>query len=132
MATTYPLGSDIDCGPAGLDPLFGMVDGAVGLAQAIFRRFETERGSLVDDSNYGLDVTAWVGTRVTPPQLFAWQQALANEAKKDERVYAVRARITFDPRTNALSFSLVIESAEGPFTMTVAVSDLSVELLSVT
>lgn len=130
MATDF--GTDIDCAPAGLDPLFGLVDGTTALAQAIFRRYETERGTLVDDPDYGLDVQSWIGTRVTTPQIFAWQQALANEARKDERVLRASARIAFDAATKTLRFSVACESAEGPFTLTVAVSDLSVELLSVT
>jgi hypothetical protein len=126
------FGTDLDCGVEGLSAQFELVSGRTALVQALLHRFQTERGTLVDDRDYGLDTTAWVGMRVTTPLLISWQQALANEAKKDERVLSAKASITFDAQASTLTFALAVTTAEGPFVMTVAVTALSVDLLSVT
>ena len=125
------FGDDIDCGPDGLSPTFELVSERDALVQAILHRFQTQRGSLIDDKDYGLEVQAWVGKRVDTTQLWAWQQALEGEARKDQRVLSARARLTFDTISQLLSFTLAVETAEGPFTLTVAVSELSVDLLAV-
>jgi len=127
------FGDDIDCGPDGLSPTFELVSERDALVQALMHRFQTPRGSLVDDGNYGLEVQAWVGTRVSSTaQLMAWRQALVNEAQKDERVLSAKAQMTFEGQAQRLTFALAIDTATGPFTLTVAVTELSVDLLSVT
>lgn len=125
------FGTDIDCGPDGLSPTFDLVSGREALVQAVLRRYQTRRGTLVDDPNYGLDVRAWIGKRLSSTQIFAWQQELASEAAKDERVISARARLTFDTTSEFFRFTLAVETAEGPFTLTVAVTELTVDLLAV-
>lgn len=125
------FGTDIDCGPDGLSPTFDLVSGRDALVQAILHRFQTQRGSLVDDANYGLDVTAWVGKKAGTTQRLAWEQALESEARKDERVLSARARLTFDTQTGFFRFILAVTTADGPFSLTLAVTDVSVELLAV-
>lgn len=128
---TPDFGIDIDCGPDGLSPTFDLVEGRAALVQAILRRFQTQRGSLVDDPNYGIDLTSWVAKKADSAQRFAWQQQLESEASKDERVVRARARLTFDTTTGFFRFTLTVSTADGPFTMTASVSDVSVDLLAV-
>lgn len=128
---TPDFGTDIDCGPDGLSPTFDLVDGRTALIQAILRRFQTQRGSLVDDTSYGIDLTSWVAKKADTAQRFAWQQQLESEASKDERVVRARARLTFDTTTGFFRFTLAVETADGPFTLTASVSDVSVDLLAV-
>lgn len=125
------FGEDVFCDGDGVPPTFELVSGPTVLVQALLRRFQTERGTLIDDENYGLNVQSWVGKRTDTAQIFAWQQSLVNEAQKDQRVQKARARIVTDPVSQKLFFTLTVETAEGPFTLTVAVSAVSVELLSV-
>jgi len=125
------FGDDIDCGPDGLSPTFELVSGRRALVQAIMRRFQTPRDSLIDDPDYGIEVQAWVGRRSDTAQRWAWQKALEGEVLKEERVQSAKARLTFDTISQRLSFTLAVETAEGPFTLTVAVSELSVDLLAV-
>lgn len=129
MATDF--GTDIDCGPDGLSPTFDLVSGRQALVQAVLHRYQTQRGSLVDDRNYGLDVRAWVGKRADSVQRLAWQGQLEAEARKDERILGAQARLTFDTTTGFLRFTLAVETTEGPFTLTVAVTELTVDLLAV-
>lgn len=125
------FGDDIACDPEeGIPATFEMVSERTALVQAIVRRFQTRRGTLVDDPDYGLDLTGWVGKRTDQPQLFAWQQALQAEARKDQRVRSARARMITTP-SGGLRFTLTLETAEGPFSLTLEVSEVSVDLLSV-
>jgi len=125
------FGDDIACDPEeGIPATFDMVSERTALVQAIVRRFQTARGSLVDDPDYGFDLTGWVGKGADTAQLFAWQQALQAEARKDQRVRSARARLSTTP-SGGLRFTLALETAEGPFSLTVEVSEVSVQLLSV-
>jgi hypothetical protein len=130
MATT-DYGIDVGCGPDGISPLFDIVDGRQCLVEAIMHRYETPRGGLADDPNYGLGVKEWVGKRTNAAQLMAWGQALGAEARKDPRVRSARGSIALDGER--LVFSVQIEPIDGEaFALTAAISDVSVELLSVT
>lgn len=130
MATT-DYGIDIGCGPDGISPLFDQVSGRQCLIEAILHRYETSRGGLVDDPNYGLGVKEWVGKRSNAAQRMAWEQALGAEARKDARVRSARATVTLDGER--LIFSVQIEPIEGEaFALTAQVGDVSVELLGVT
>ena len=54
----HGYGSDIS-GAADLDPDMAEVDGfsTLALAQALVRRLDTPRGTLLDDGNYGMGLT---------------------------------------------------------------------------
>ena len=125
------LGVDIACGDD-LDPLFGLVSERDCLIQAILHRFRTQRGTLIDDLNYGLLVAAWQNDAMTPARAFALQTGIAAEALKDERVLSASASTSFDLASNKLKFALSVEDLDGPFTLTIIADALSVELLAVT
>jgi phage baseplate assembly protein W len=126
------FGDDIACDPeTGIPATFELVSERTALVQALVRRFQTARGSLVDDPDYGLDLTIWIGQRTDSAQLFAWQQALQAEARKEARVRSARARVTADRGTSTLTFTLALETAAGPFRLTIQASQASVDLLSV-
>jgi len=125
------LGTDIACADD-LDPAFGLVSGRDCLIQAILHRFRTQRGTLLDDANYGLLVSAWQNATITQAQVFALQTGLASEAKKDERVLSASASVSFDLSTSTLRFSLAITDADGPFSMVLRADAINVDLLSVT
>lgn len=132
MADPNFYGTDIGCGPAGIDETFSLVEGRQALIEAIVGRLETPRGGLLDDPSYGLGVTAWVGKRADAAQLFAWGQALASEARKDDRVRQAKASLSTTPR-GQLRFVLAISPLDGPdFELTGLIGDLALEILTVT
>lgn len=132
MADLNHYGTDIGCGPAGIDERFSLVEGRQALIEAIARRLETPRGGLFDDPTYGLGVTAWVGKRADRAQLFAWGQALAAEARKDDRVRQAKATVSVAP-DGKLRFVLSITPLEGrTFDLSGLIGDLALELLTVT
>lgn len=133
MADTQNFGSDIGCGPAGIDERFSLVEGRQALIEAILGRYETPRDGLLDDPSYGLGVTAWVGKRADAAQLIAWGQALASEAKKDDRVRQAKAHLSVDAASHKLRFTVAITPLDGPaFSFTGLIGDLALELLTVT
>ena len=132
MADPNHYGTDIGCGPAGIDETFSLVEGRQALIEAIVGRLETPRGGLLDDPTYGLGVTAWVGKRADDAQIFAWEQALASEARKDDRVRQAKASLT-PTAGGKLRFVLAISPLDGPdFALTGQISDLALEILTVT
>lgn len=124
------FGTDLSCGEDGLSPSFELVSGARCVAEAIYHRLSTQRGSLVDDAGYGLDVRAYLARPFTTTTAFALQSLIAAEVRRDERVQSVRARVSFDAGTHRLTIAVEGEAAEGPFALALSISDLSVELLS--
>lgn len=123
------FGTDLSCGEDGLSPSFELVSGARCVAEAIYHRLSTQRGSLVD-AGYGLDVRAYLARPFTTTTAFALQSLIAAEVRRDERVQSVRARVSFDAGARRLTIAVEGEAAEGPFALALSISDLSVELLS--
>ena len=131
MTDPNNYGIDIGCGPAGIDESFSLVEGRQALIEAIAGRLETPRGGLLDDASYGLGVTAWVGKRTDAAQIFAWEQALASEARKDDRVRQAKASLRPTP-DGRLRFVLSITPLDGPaFDLTGMISDLALQILTV-
>lgn len=86
------------------------VDGSSALivAQAVTRRFLTPRGALLDDPNYGCDVTGLLNKGVTVQELRAFNARLEAEAMKDERVASAAVLVTFSYAAQSLSIAVTI------------------------
>jgi len=130
------LGTDINTpitnGVPDLDPMFTLVSGRTALVQALARRLTTKHGMLEwigDDPEYGHDVREYLGEDVGPRAEFVIASRVQAECLKDERVRA--AQVTPTLTAGRLSLAVRITDAEGPFRFTLAVSDVSVELLKV-
>lgn len=126
------LGSDIYC-VSGVDPAYRVVSGRVAHAQAIARRLGTPRGALArigDDPDYGYDVRAFVGDDVGPRVVAEVTAGVEREALQDERTADAKATVTV--AGGALVISLRIVDGDGPFSLVLAVSDVTVSVLKVT
>ncbi len=110
-----------------------MVTGFRIVAEAIIRRWLTPRGGLLEDPSYGYDLTDAIGEDVGPSDLARMSQAAAEEAQKDQRVRACYVTMglinTGDNPT--LSVQARVETADGPFTLVAAVTNVTVTLLQV-
>src|SRR5262245_60329956 len=123
------FGTDIRC-LFDLDPLFGVVFARENLAQALVHRLTTPRGTLLDDPAYGIDTRAYVSESLTAARLYQLKVDLETELERDERIQT--ADTTLTPLAgDRLRLSLVLSTKEGPFTLVLAVSALTVELLQV-
>ncbi len=119
------LGSDFNL-LADLDANLSTVSEAECLIQALCRRLQTPRGGLWYDLEYGSDIRQFVNAQNV--QAFAVEQTVENECLKDERVQTVSATVT-RADDGALTISVSVEAADGPFEFTLLVSALTVELL---
>lgn len=128
MTTDADFGLDIATPDAmDIDPFFSLVDGYTALAQALARRITTPRGGLIDDPEYGHDVREFLNEVSPSPSAVAI--AVRNEWLRDERVLDARVQATFEDET--LSIVGRIETGDGPFTLTLAISAVTVETLRV-
>lgn len=125
-----PYGVDIS-GVSGLDPNFTLVSGQTAVSQAIARRLTTQRGTLVYDPNYGTDVREILAAKVDRNRLEDWRARIESEARKDDRVSSVAAALAYDPATESLTIRVSGALGAGPFSLTLAVTAVTVELLPV-
>lgn len=116
-----------------------LVSGVELLAQAIYRRLTTARGTLDDGeegSVYGLDILDFVGTVGTDAAVGAIPDVVLAEVLKDDRVERAEISASIERGTDGLvTINLdvdVFPANEGQsFTLSLAVSDVTVALLGV-
>lgn len=101
---------------------------AVG--EAIARRWYTPRGGLIDDPNYGFDLTEHVGDDLDQNTISQLQRGASLEAQKDERV--LRCQVSISLANGALIVTGAVQTALGPFRLVVSVDQVTVTLLQVT
>lgn len=107
------------------------------VAEACYRRLITPRGMLrggEEEANYGLDLTALVGS-TNPKALEASLPArIRAELLKDERVETVDVEVlVLTAADSTVSFNLTISvvTGAGPFTLQLLASAVTVELLRI-
>lgn len=132
-----PLSAAINFGtcwgtPSGQDlsmPSYMAIGNQV-VAEAILRRWSTSPGQLIDDPNYGYNLTDLISDDLGANDIAYAQQQLAAEAQKDERVISAKVTLSL---TVAGLLTVVgnIVTAGGPFQLVVAVSSVTTQLLLV-
>ena len=118
------LGSDFSC-VTDINASLSTTSGRNGLAEALCRRLGTPREGLWYDRTYGYDLRDLVGTTLNLPQATARTR---DQCLLDERV--IDAEVTFEQTGTTLTVTLRVTDADGTFTFTLDVSELTVELLS--
>lgn len=116
----------------GVSPQFSTIAGSRTVAENIARRLITERGTLPWDRAAGFNVRGYLNETITQRASSKIRSGVFQQVMLEERVRAVRVAVTasgsLDSQT--ISIALVMTLAEGPFRLTVAISALTVELLS--
>lgn len=110
------------------------------VAQALFRRLNTARGTLRDGEDgavYGLDILDFIGQVGVDNTVDALAPAVVTEVLKDDRVRSARADVTVNRGTDGLvevllDISATLRDADDTFTLSIGVSDVTVQLLGVT
>lgn len=123
------LGTDLSC-VTDCTPDFAEVTGRTCLAQAVARRYITPRGRLIDDANYGYDLTQFVNDDMSPSDIARVQANAKAEAEKDERVFSASVSVALS-RGGIMMVTVVLVDAQGPFTLVLAVSAVTVQILAV-
>lgn len=125
-----PLGeNDLSC-VDDISPDGAVASGRLALAQALCRRWSTDRGQLIDDPNYGENLTDNINDDMSPADVSKTQAKAAAEALKDERVLSIRSDAELTDE-GVLNIEFTVTDAAGPFSLSVAVTDVTVTLLKV-
>lgn len=112
-----------------------LVTGTLLVAQALYRRLITPRGSLLYDLSYGLDLSEFVGEVGPELAAAALPGMIRNELTKDDRVSDVDATITVSTEgaetTLVIEIAAVLADSGEEFSLTVAVSGVTTQLLNI-
>jgi hypothetical protein len=101
-------------------------EGNLALAHDIARRLVTEPGGLTDSPGYGYGLQLLLSSTVDAPSV---ERRIAEQCLQDERVRDVEVSVTQDEAEKTITVGISLQTADGPFEFTLAVSQLSVELL---
>lgn len=123
-------GHDLSC-VSDLDPGMAEVDGTTTLAQALARRVSTPRGTLIDDPNYGYDITQELNNDVGPQDLARIGTNVDTEFLKDERVLSSKTTVQL-LANGSLLVTTQVQGATGTFALVLQATSVSVLLLTVT
>jgi hypothetical protein len=114
-----------------------LVSGKSVVIEALYRRLITPRGSLgstvfPEDLIYGFDVSAFVGAVGYERAANVIGGMAANELSKDDRVQSVvcTATLSEDGTLLLLDVDGILVDSDETFSLTLGVSDVSVELLA--
>lgn len=105
------------------------VSGRTLLAQALARRLQTPRGGLIDDPDYGFDVTAYIDDDLTDREIARIRTGISAECVKDERVSSVTVTTTFAKSTLVIAIDVV--DLQGPFRLVLAATSVTISILKV-
>lgn len=131
MAIDY--GTDVSTYPD-LDPLFQIISGKQVLAEALLRRYQTPRGGLWYDPDYGLDIRLWLNESfdTDSASLDRLAASIEAEAMKDERVGAASVAVELNLATSYLTITARVQPRDAvAFELVLGVSRLTVELLRI-
>lgn len=111
------------------------VTGARLVAEAAYRRLTTPRGTLRggdDEADYGLDLLDLVGSVATPAEAAALPDRIKAELRKDDRIDDVKVTVSATTEGPATTWEILLEAetGAGPFSLTLGVNDVSVEILN--
>ena len=107
-----------------------MATGNACVGEAIARRWSTGRGQLIDDPNYGYNLTDLVSDDLSPADILRAQQQAGAEALKDERVLRCSVTLTLTV-AGLLTVVAAVTTALGPFQLVLAVSATTTQILLV-
>lgn len=107
-----------------------MATGNQCVAEATLRRWSTSQGQLIDDPNYGYNLTDLISSDLSPSDIAYAQQQAAAQAQLDERVLRAVVTITITV-AGLLTVVATITTANGPFQLVLAVSAVSTKILLV-
>lgn len=91
FAWGHDLSCDTDC-----DDMFSETpqNSPLIIAQSVLRRFQTSRGAMLDDGDYGFNLFGYLNRGVTQDDVRTLQRKLTAEAQKDERVETADVTVT--------------------------------------
>jgi hypothetical protein len=127
---TPDYGRDLKCGDD-IDPYAKEVMGTRLVAERVFRRFITPRGTLVGAPNDGIDLRAELNDSLDLVRGIARLQGEINsEANKEEVGDTYDITVDYTASTNTLNVAIDGAGALGPFSLVLNVDAVTVALLA--
>lgn len=112
------------------DLSMGLITGPMVVAQTVARRLITRNGDVIDDEDSGHDLRQYINEILSASELQTIGFYVQQEALKDPRVNDATATVTQSLPDGSLSISLSLELDDGPFSLTLLVSAVSVQVLT--
>jgi hypothetical protein len=97
---------------------------ALVIAQYAIRRLSTPPGSLPDDPEWGLDLSAYCNRPTTARELAALEGEVESELIDDDRLGEVRAHVSSTGETLSVRLRIIPVDASKSFTLTLSVSKI--------
>lgn len=129
-----PYGTDLWIGPNAqgvldIDSSGRSVSGIGVLSQSVVMRQTTPTGSLLGAPNDCFDLRSWISAGFTQGQIQQLSAYIQTQLLRDQRILAVDVSATYSFETAVLTVVEKIQSSNGPFTLTLSVSQVSVSML---
>lgn len=122
-------GSDLSC-TTDLDGLCRVVTGNELMAEVCVRRLYCPAGGLLSDpTDNTLDARDFLSADIGPGDLTRIQGLCAQALMGDPRILSAQVTAKFDNASRTLTLTINVVGALGPFTLTLSVTALTVELL---
>lgn len=106
-----------------LTPDMRMATGVDVLSQSLIRRQTTPRGSVITSPNDCIDIRQMISLEMSPSQVQGLAQRIKTELQKDQRVRSAGVTVTLDTTTGTCTIKENIDSALGPFSLTISLSN---------
>lgn len=114
------------------DELFRPINGRRVLAESIARRVTCPPGGLFWAPDKGIDLRAYLRSRLDTTALTQIRSRILATLQLDERIVDVEASVTFRAGDSTLVVKLSVESAAGPFSFVLEVGVARVEVFGFT
>jgi phage baseplate assembly protein W len=129
-AAATDFGTDVDC-RTGVPLRWGLVSGRANVVNAIARRFVTATGALPDDPAYGLDLRSYLNAGLTAAKLSQLRSSVVAQCELEPRIQSCDTVVfDFSFQASTLVITIGLTDAAGPFTLVLAVNDLTVAILN--
>jgi hypothetical protein len=130
MTTSSPdFGRDLSC-TDDLTEDMREIEGPLLVVEALYRRFNSPRGCLWEDPDYGFDVRELLSKSMTQAQIDAIPGQIVAEAKKEPSVETFDAKVVKRDIVT-LVLSCTGTTGEGPFSFVLTAAAAAVELSEV-
>lgn len=99
------------------------------IVESLVRMYITQRGSLIDDKTWGLDVRMYLNHAMTPRDIADLQNAMAAQAKRDDRISDATVTLTYIEGTKRMRGTVILDPVDpslGPFEAVIAVTSADV------
>lgn len=114
-----------------IQPTLQYATGIDVLVQSLICRQMCVRGTVIDAPNDGIDLRTYIRQGLTQAALADLPSVVQKELQRDQRVKSATVTGSYNTATNSLTLNEKITPVTGsPFTLTLAVSAVTVELLN--